>query len=36
MFNFNNRKIVEFTFEKRRVEFDRRVYVFDTIQDQKV
>jgi hypothetical protein len=36
MLSFNNRKIVELTFEKRRGEFDRRIYAFDTIQDQKV
>jgi hypothetical protein len=29
-------KTVEFTFEKRRGEVERRIYSFDTKQDQKV
>lgn len=33
---FSNQKTVEFTFEKRRGEIERRVYSFDTKQDQKV
>jgi hypothetical protein len=33
--NENHQKTVEFTFEKRRGEIERRVYVFDTIQDQR-
>lgn len=27
---------MEFTFEKRRHEIERRVYLFDTLQDRKV
>ncbi|CAF5152304.1 unnamed protein product, partial [Rotaria magnacalcarata] len=33
--NENNKKTVEFTFEKRRGEVEQRIYLFDTIHDQK-
>lgn len=33
---FSDQKLVEFTFEKRRHEIERRVYSFDTIQDKQV
>ncbi|CAF0909770.1 unnamed protein product [Adineta steineri] len=33
--NESNQKTVEFTFEKRRNEVERRIYSFDTKQDQK-
>ncbi len=36
MFACRNEKTVEFTFEKRRNEVERRIYLFDTIQDRKV
>ena len=34
--DFSNKKTIEFTFEKRRHEIERRVYLFDTLQDRKV
>ncbi len=34
--DFSHQKTVEFTFEKRRGEMERRVYVFDAIQDRMV
>ncbi|CAF3548136.1 unnamed protein product [Rotaria sordida] len=33
--NESNQKTVEFTFEKRRGEVEQRIYLFDTIHDQK-
>ena len=34
--DFRNKKTVEFRFEKRRHEIERRVYHFDTVHDRKV
>jgi len=35
-FRLSTPKKVEFTFEKKRNEFVRRTYIFDTIYDQRV
>ena len=34
--NFSNQKTVEFIFQKPKGDNEQRIYLFDTIQDQKV